>query len=198
MKGKKEQKELRKTEAIRKKQLELAKKLFIPLLKAFGLWFVLVILVNISYKEGSFAFWFISFTTDVVGGTAKLLGMPVKITGFDTLSIYNFPMVIVMECTLYQFYILVVAGALFINWSWKQKLLNSMLLVAILFFFNILRILVIAYIGKFHRPVFDLTHDYFWNPFFAIITLALLLWRTKPLLNNVLLLIENDKKTEST
>jgi len=158
--------------------IELLIKL-LPLIKAFALWFILVLIVHIPGIKEGFRNLFVGFTTNSTVFMANILFIPIKKLSFSTISLNGFNMEIIVECTAYNFYLFALALAIFANWSIKHKLLNLLIFFGVIFLTNILRFFAMGYIGRYYPEFFDTTHDYVWNILFGFMIFAVWAWRDK-------------------
>jgi exosortase/archaeosortase family protein len=165
------------------KTKELVKEL-LPLIKAFGLWILLVIIVAWDYTNYRwFSMLFIDFTTYLSYGLAKIMFIPAQVLGngqsmvttltvnYKSVYINNYPMIIELECSAYHAYIAMIALVLFSKWSVKQKLISGSILFAALALINSIRIIMLGVIGHKFPAAFNLMHDYVWN-----ILLVIIIW----------------------
>lgn len=168
---------------INEKTIELFKEL-LPLIKSFGLWIVLVIIVAWDYTNNRwFSMFFIDFTTYLSYGLSKIMFIPAKIIGsgesmvttlavnYKSVYINNYPMIIELECSAYHAYIAMIALVVFSKWSVKQKLVSGSILFVSLAVINSLRIIMLGVIGRKFPGAFNLMHDYIWN-----ILLVIIIW----------------------
>lgn len=151
----------------------------LPLIKAFALWFILVLIVHIPGIKEGFRNLFVGFTTNSTVFMANILFIPIKKLSFSTISLNGFNMEIIVECTAYNFYLFALALAIFANWSIKHKLLNLLIFFGVIFLTNILRFFAMGYIGRYYPEFFDTTHDYVWNILFGFMIFAVWAWRDK-------------------
>ncbi len=92
----------------------------------------------------------------------------------------SFSVLIIEECTG-VFEILIFLAAVFAYpTGWVDKLLGFALGVPLLYSFNVARILVLLYVGRFHIDLFEFMHLYFWQAtLILMITSVWLLWILK-------------------
>jgi exosortase/archaeosortase family protein len=154
----------------------------LPLIKAFALWFLLVLIVHIPGIKEAFRNFFVGFTTQSTVLIGKMLFLPIQKPGFSAITIDGFAMEIIVECTAYNFYLFAIALALFANWSVKHKIINLLIFFSVIFFTNILRFFAMGYIGRYYPQFFDTTHDYIWNILFGFMIFGVWAWRDN--LNN--------------
>jgi exosortase/archaeosortase family protein len=109
----------------------------------------------------------------------KALFLPIQRTGFANISVNNFAMEIIVECTAYNFYLFALALTLFANWAIKHKLLNLVIFFGIIFLMNNLRFFAMGYVGRYSPQLFDTTHDYVWNILFGFMIFGVWAWRDK-------------------
>jgi len=151
----------------------------LPLIKAFALWFLLVLIAHIPGIRDEFRNFFVGFTTSSTVLVAKMLFIPIDKISFSTISLNGFNMEIIVECTAYNFYLFALALAVFANWSVIHKLINLLIFIGVIFFTNILRFFAMGYIGRYYPDLFDTTHDYVWNILFGFMIFAVWAWRDK-------------------
>ena len=156
----------------------------LPLVKAFGLWALLVAIVAWDYiKLKWVSMAFVHFTTYLTYGLSKVLFIPVRLLGqgtltigvfkgdYDTIMISSYPMQIELECSAYHAYLAMVALIIFANWGWRNKIIWGSIIFGILALVNSLRIVMLGVIGHKFPAFFGLIHDYVWN-----ILMVVLLW----------------------
>nr|HPR60043.1 hypothetical protein [Prolixibacteraceae bacterium] len=164
-----------------------AKDLFkelLPLIKSFGLWIVLVVIVAWDYTNYRFfSMAFIYFTTYLTFGLAKIMFLQAAVLGAGTsmmttievnylsIVVNNYPMIIELECSAYHAYLAIIALVLFSKWKPKQKLAAGSFMFVALAVINSLRIIILGIIGRKYPEVFNLMHDYIWN-----ILLVVVIW----------------------
>lgn len=154
----------------------------LPLIKAFALWLLLVLIVHIPGIKEAFRNLFVGFTTNSTIVMGKLFFIPIQKLGFSTITLDGFSMEIIVECTAYNFYLFAIALAVFANWNLKHKLINLLIFFVVIFLTNILRFFAMGYVGRHYPQIFDTTHDYVWNILFGFMIFGVWAWRDK--LNN--------------
>jgi exosortase/archaeosortase family protein len=148
-----------------------------PLIKAFALWFVLVIIVQLPGIREAFRDFIVGATTSSTMVLGKVLFIPIERTGFSGIKVNDFAMQIIVECTAYNFYLFAIALALFAEWKWKHKLINFLIFLGVIFFVNNLRFFAMGYVGRHYPEFFDTTHDYVWNILFGFLIFGIWAWR---------------------
>lgn len=151
----------------------------LPLVKAFALWFLLVMIVHIPGIKENFRDMFVGFTTGSTVLLGKILFIPIERLGFSIITVNGFPMEIIVECTAYNFYLFAIALALFANWKLRHKLTNLLIFMGIIFLMNNLRFFAMGYVGRYYPELFDTTHDYIWNILFGFMIFGVWAWRDK-------------------
>ena len=157
---------------------ELLMKLM-PLIKAFALWFLLVMIVHIPGIKEGFRNVFVGFTTNSTVIMAKIFFIPIEKISFSSISLNGFPMEIIVECTAYNFYLFALSLAVFANWSVRHKIINLLIFFGIIFLTNNLRFFAMGFVGRYYREFFDTTHDYVWNILFGFMIFGVWAWRDK-------------------
>jgi exosortase/archaeosortase family protein len=154
----------------------------LPLIKAFALWFLLVLIVHIPGIKEGFRNVFVGFTTSSTVLIGKIFFIPIQKLSFSAIMIDGFSMDIIVECTAYNFYLFAFALAVFANWSLRHKLINLLIFIGVIFATNLLRFFAMGYVGRYYPDIFDTTHDYVWNILFGFMIFGVWAWRDK--LNN--------------
>lgn len=157
---------------------ELLMKLM-PLIKAFALWFLMVLIVHLPWIRDPFRNFMVGFTTASTYYMTKILFIPFVKSSFSVLTLGGFSMNIIVECTAYNFYFFAIALAIFANWSIKHKIINLLIFIGIIFLTNVLRFVVMGYVGKYYPDIFSTTHDYVWNILFGFMIFGIWAWRDK-------------------
>jgi archaeosortase B (VPXXXP-CTERM-specific) len=89
----------------------------------------------------------------------------------------SFSVLIIEECTGVFEALIFLAAVLAYPTGWVDKLIGIVLGVPILYAFNVLRILVLLWVGRFHHRLFEFMHIYFWQgTLILMITSVWLLW----------------------
>jgi exosortase/archaeosortase family protein len=156
----------------------------LPLIKSFGLWVILVVIVAWDYTNHQwFSMLFIDFTTYLSYGLAKIMFIPAKILGngssmvttlvvnYKSIQINDYPMIIELECSAYHAYIAMISLVIFSNWKMKQKFITGSILFGLLALINSFRIVMLGVIGRHFPGFFNMMHDYVWN-----ILLVIIIW----------------------
>lgn len=171
---------------IRKPQKPLfSKELLIkllPLIKAFALWFILVLILHLPGIKEAFRNFFVGFTTGSTVFVGNLFFIPIERQSFSGITVDGFSMEIIVECTAYNFYLFALSLAVFANWKLKYKLINLLIFFGVIFLTNILRFFAMGYVGHYYPQFFSTTHDYVWNILFGFMIFGVWAWRDK--LNN--------------
>jgi exosortase/archaeosortase family protein len=175
--GPKRPEQSKKPEKAQKPELKEYLKKLMPLIKAFALWFVLVIIIQLPGIREAFRDFIVGITTTSTVFLGKILFIPIERTGFSGIRVNDFSMQIIVECTAYNFYLFAIALAIFAEWKWKDKLINFLIFFAVIFFVNNLRFFAMGYVGRHYPEFFDTTHDYVWNILFGFLIFGIWAWR---------------------
>lgn len=151
----------------------------LPLIKAFAMWLVLVLIVHIPGIKDEFRNFFVGFTTSSTYGIGKLLFLPIQKLSFSSIMLDGFTMEIIVECTAYNFYLFAISLAVFANWKPTHKLINLLIFILVIFLSNTLRFFAMGYVGRHYPDFFDTTHDYVWNILFGFMIFGIWAWRDK-------------------
>ncbi len=144
-----------------------------PLLFAFIAWFVVNSIVHIPVIKEPFNAFFINFTTHSVYWFGKIFFIPIEMPAVPYLTLKGFHMKVIMECTAYTFYIFAVAVVVFARWPLKHKIYSLVFLLVGILFINIMRFIVVGYVGTIRPDAVDFTHDIVWNVLFGIMVFGL-------------------------
>jgi exosortase/archaeosortase family protein len=151
----------------------------LPLLKAFALWFILVLIVHAPGIKDAFRNFFVGFTTTSTIIMGKIFFIPIERLSFSSITVDGFSMEIIVECTAYNFYLFAFSLAVFANWKIKYKFINLLIFLGVIFLTNILRFFAMGYVGRYYPQFFSTTHDYVWNILFGFMIFAVWAWRDK-------------------
>ena len=123
--------------------------------------------------------WFMAATADITGFFLKLLGLSAQTSG-RIVSLPNFSVEIVGECTgLYEMLIFLAAIIAYPS-GWRKKLIGAGLGIPILYGINIVRMVFITLVGNWSPKTFDFMHMYFWQVAMILIILSVwVLWIEK-------------------
>jgi len=116
------------------------------------------------------------WTAQVAGSFSNLLGMNVSIDGiFLSFESMNFQ--IIYECTGIFAIMIIVSSILAYPTQCKNKTIGILFVIPLLLTLNLIRILFLIFIGKFHTDLFEIVHSYLWQGTFIIfIILSWFLW----------------------
>lgn len=109
--------------------------------------------------------WILSFYTDNVLCNQNLV------------SFMGFPVKIIVECTGIYEILIFGAAVLAFPTSWSKRAIGLLLGFPLLYLFNVVRIIVLIFVGKYWSEIFDFMHIYFWQAtLILMITSVWLLW----------------------
>jgi len=148
-----------------------------PLMLTFVIWFALKSILFIPAVASIIAPAFVSFTTYSAYWFGRLLFIPIQMPAMPFLTVNDFSMRVIMECTAYNFYLFVVILTIFSRWSLKQKFINLGIFLGTVFVFNNLRFITMGYVGSFRPDLFHTVHDYVWNILFGFLVFGVWIWR---------------------
>ena len=143
---------------------------------------LVVLTTAFPYLSGKFDpqfSWFMAATADITGFFLKLFGLSAQ-TGGRIVSLPNFSVEIVGECTgLYEMLIFLAAIIAYPS-GWRKKLIGAGLGIPILYGINIVRMVFITLVGNWSPKTFDFMHMYFWQVAMILIILSVwVLWIEK-------------------
>jgi archaeosortase B (VPXXXP-CTERM-specific) len=123
--------------------------------------------------------WMIIGTAKVEFYLFKLFTSEVTISE-RTVTYAGFPVKIIEECTGAYEIIIFAAAVLAFPTGWKKKAVGFGLGIPLIYFFNVIRIMVLILVGHFYHAAFQFMHLYFWQAtMIAMITSVWLLWIVK-------------------
>ncbi|MDH3211725.1 MAG: exosortase H [Myxococcales bacterium] len=92
----------------------------------------------------------------------------------------GFPVKIIEECTGIYEVLIFAAAVLAFPTGWKKKALGFALGAPLIYLLNVVRILLLIVVGRYHHASFEFMHLYFWQAtMIAMITSIWLLWIVK-------------------
>lgn len=170
---KKEERLLKRKRAKEKEEKALERKRLYPLVKTFLLWIFFVFIANLPALKDQFAEFFINFTTKSVLLLSKLMFIDVAQLDTHLISVNNFRLNVIYECTAYNFYLFVIPLAIFSKWELKNKVINLIIFLAVIIVANVFRFIIMGQIGLHFPSLFDAIHDYLWNIIFGLLVFSL-------------------------
>ena len=125
--------------------------------------------------QGSFD-GFLVLTAQTVGVVSNAIGLSVVVEGvFIEIGTMTFE--IIHECTGMFAIAISLSSILAYPTKWKQKTIGILFVIPFILCLNLLRILFLIYVGKYHMGLFEVVHAYLWQGTFIIfIILAWYLW----------------------
>lgn len=172
----KRKQEIQKKEELRKRRTELLYHTK-PILLTFLVWFAATVIIHIPAIGDRIAPFFVSFTAYSTYFFGKILFLPVELQTIPYITVNGFTMEVVMECTAYNFYLIVIILTLFSRWSMKHKLVSLGYFLITVFVMNKLRFIIMGYVGSVAAIHFDAIHDYLWNIIFGFLVFGIWVWR---------------------
>lgn len=105
---------------------------------------------------------YLEFTTTITGGLASIFSNDVNY--YSKFIIYkSFSVKIIDECTGLLEMVIYLSAVLAFTTTIKKKLIGIAIGIPAIFIFNIIRILILLFVGANSRPLFDFMHLYFWQ-----------------------------------
>jgi archaeosortase B (VPXXXP-CTERM-specific) len=147
----------------------------------FILYFILLLSLcfSIFYLfEDSFHIFRV-WTAESTGFLSELLGMTVTVS--DTqLYLETVTFEIIQECTGLFAAMIYLSCVLAYPAPWQQKTTGLLLGIPSIFGINLIRMLILVYIGGAHPDIFDYVHSFLWQGIFIIIVIFIfLVWIDK-------------------
>jgi archaeosortase B (VPXXXP-CTERM-specific) len=155
-----------------------------PAYRFVGLFALYLALIAVGYpwltKRAISAVEAITTATAVIGtGILSLVTDEASRSG-SLMQLGTFGVLIIEECTGIFEMLIFMAAVLAYPTGWRDKLLGFALGIPLLYLFNLARIIVLLWIGRFHNELFEFMHIYFWQAtLILMITSVWLLWILK-------------------
>ena len=92
----------------------------------------------------------------------------------ELVTLDGFAVHIIDECVGWLEMVIFISAVLAFKTTWRNRALGVVLGVFGIYFFNVVRILVLILVGRFANDLFDFTHVYFWQA--TLIVLITGLW----------------------
>jgi archaeosortase B (VPXXXP-CTERM-specific) len=122
----------------------------------------------------------ITAATAVIGTAILSLVTDEASRSGSLMQLGTFGVLIVEECTGIFEMLIFMAAVLAYPTGWRDKLMGFALGIPLLYLFNLARILVLLWVGRFHNELFEFMHIYFWQAtLILMITSVWLLWILK-------------------
>ncbi len=148
-----------------------------PLLWAFVAWFIINTIIHLPGLRDHVATFMIRFTTYAAYWFGKVLFLPVEVDRLPYLTVNNFRMEVIVECTAYTFYLFAITLVIFARWPLRHKFTSLGIMILGIFVMNNLRFISMGYLGSYRPEFFEVAHDLLWNVFFGFIVFGLWAWR---------------------
>lgn len=130
---------------------------------------------------------FMAVTATVCGGILHLFFSDVTVYG-RFLALQGFSVEVIEECTGVFEMLIFLAAMISYPASWRSKLIGFLLGIPVLYAFNVIRIVFLAFVGAHYYRLFDFMHLYFWQAtLILMITTVWVLW--------ILLVVGREKKS---
>ena len=115
-------------------------------------------------------------TATITGFFSNIIDMTVVVDG-TILSLGTIDFEIIHECTGIFAIMIISSSILAYPTQYKQKIIGIIFIIPLILSLNIIRLLILIYVGKFHINLFEIVHSYLWQGTFIIfIILAWFLW----------------------
>jgi len=180
-KGQKKQAAIEKAEKNKRKEAIESLK---PLFFSFALWGVLMAIIYIPAIHDAIIEGFVSFVVKSTVVVGSILFLPVESSGSPMISVAEYNMRVIFECTAYNFYLFAIALVVFAKWNIKDKLVNLLIFIISIFILNTFRFIIMGYVGKLWPNLFHQIHDYVWTIIFGLVVFILYIWRNDKSLKN--------------
>ena len=136
------------------------------------------------------AYYFLLMNSPIMfsikSGTASIVSFLLSMIGLKSTSHNNivtlngFSMEIIDECTAIFSSIVYTAAVIAYPTRPKQKIIGILLGIPLLYFIDIVRLIVLALVGISNREMFDYVHVYLWQTtFIAFVVMVFYLWIKK-------------------
>jgi archaeosortase B (VPXXXP-CTERM-specific) len=155
-----------------------------PAYRFVGLFAIYLGLIAVGYpwltKRAISVVEALTTATAVIGtGILSLVTQEATRSG-SLMQLGTFGVLIIEECTGVFEMLIFMAAVLAYPTGWRDKLLGFALGIPLLYLFNLARIIVLLWVGRFHNELFEFMHIYFWQAtLILMITSVWLLWILK-------------------
>jgi archaeosortase B (VPXXXP-CTERM-specific) len=155
-----------------------------PAYRFVGLFALYLALIAVGYpwltKRALSAVEAITAATAMIGtGLLSLVTEEATRSG-SLMQLGTFGVLIIEECTGIFEMLIFMAAVLAYPTSWRDKLLGFAMGIPLLYLFNLARIIVLLWVGRYHNELFEFMHIYFWQAtLILMITSVWLLWILK-------------------
>lgn len=120
--------------------------------------------------------WMAEATAAVEHVILGLFGRSTTLTG-KIVTYDGFAVKIIEECTGIYEILIFAAAVLAFPTTWRKKAIGLLIGGPLLYLFNVIRILMLIFIGRYYNSIFDFMHLYFWQAtLILMITSVWLLW----------------------
>ena len=148
----------------------------------FVLLFALLLGVEVVAYPMATKRWFVlvqaltSWTADIEYHALRLFTSAATLEG-NVVYLDGFAVRIIEECTGVFEVIIFVAAVLAFPTTWAKKAIGLGMGIPLLYLFNVVRILVLMFVGRYQPSIFEFMHIYFWQAtLILMITSVWLLW----------------------
>ena len=155
-----------------------------PAYRFVGLFALYLALIAVGYpwitKRALGAVEAITTATAVIGTSILRLVTDEATRSGSLMQLGTFGVLIIEECTGIFEMLIFMAAVLAYPTGWRDKLLGFALGIPLLYLFNLARILVLLWVGRYYNELFEFMHIYFWQAtLILMITSVWLLWILK-------------------
>jgi archaeosortase B (VPXXXP-CTERM-specific) len=155
-----------------------------PAYRFVGLFALYLALIAVGYpwitKRALGAVEVITTATAVIGTEVLSLVTDEATRSGSLMQLGTFGVLIIEECTGIFEMLIFMAAVLAYPTGWRDKLLGFALGIPLLYLFNLARIIVLLWVGRYHNGLFEFMHIYFWQAtLILMITSVWLLWILK-------------------
>jgi archaeosortase B (VPXXXP-CTERM-specific) len=138
--------------------------------------FFSILFFTIFYLIQEYLNWMLVGTAWITGTIANVIGLTVIING-SFLNLGTTVFEIIAECTGIFAIFITMACILAYPATYKQKIIGLILIIPLILILNIIRLLILIFVGKHYLDLFEYVHSYLWQATFIIfIILAWFLW----------------------
>ena len=135
-----------------------------------------IIFFLIYYAMGDHLDFLKVWTAEASTAIANLFGMNVALDGV-ILSVENINLEIIDECTGIFAIMINISCILAYPTQLKEKTMGILIVFPLILSLNLVRILFLIYVGKYHPDMFEFVHSYLWQGTFIIfIILTWFIW----------------------
>jgi archaeosortase B (VPXXXP-CTERM-specific) len=125
-------------------------------------------------------------TSSILAKLLQILGLKATITAKE-INLSTFAISVVRQCTGLFEVITLIAAVIAYPTTIEKKIKGIEMGLPLIFIFNILRLILLAYLGVYYFPMFEIVHDYILQlTFFSFVIFIWFFWINSVVKRNVI------------